>query len=72
MIAMKQTIATLIAITAASPALAASKPFFSLKNTDFVVMLGFLVFIGILLVTGLWTQFTIWLRIWLPGFETAL
>lgn len=48
MIAMKQTIATLIAITAASPALAASKPFFSLKNTDFVVMLGFLVFIGIL------------------------
>ena len=33
---------------------------------------GLLVFIGILLVTGLWTQFTIWLRIWLPGFETAL
>lgn len=33
----------------ASPALAASGPFFSLGNTDFVVMLGFLLFIAILL-----------------------
>lgn len=33
----------------ASPALAAGKPFFSLYNTDFVVLLGFLTFIGILL-----------------------
>jgi F-type H+-transporting ATPase subunit b len=34
----------------ATPALAAGdKPFFSLKNTDFVVLLGFLVFLGILL-----------------------
>ena len=32
----------------ASPALAASGPFFSLRNTDFVVLLAFLVFIGIL------------------------
>lgn len=32
----------------ASPALAASGPFFSLGNTDFVVLLGFLTFIGIL------------------------
>lgn len=32
----------------ASPALAADKPFFSLNNTDFVVLLGFLTFIGIL------------------------
>ena len=32
----------------ASPALAASGPFFSLRNTDFVVTLAFLVFIGIL------------------------
>ncbi|CTQ48280.1 F0F1 ATP synthase subunit B [Jannaschia donghaensis] len=33
----------------ATPALAATGPFFSLSNTDFVVTLGFLVFIGILL-----------------------
>lgn len=33
---------------AASPALAASGPFFSLYNTNFVVLLGFLVFVGIL------------------------
>ena len=32
----------------ASPALAADKPFFSLYNTDFVVLLGFLTFIGII------------------------
>ena len=34
---------------AASPALAASGPFFSLRNTDFIVLLAFLVFVGILL-----------------------
>lgn len=33
----------------ASPALAASGPFFSLRNTDFIVLIGFLVFVGILL-----------------------
>ncbi len=33
----------------ASPAFAASGPFFSLKNTDFVVLIGFIVFIGVLL-----------------------
>lgn len=32
----------------ASPALAASGPFFSLGNTDFVVLLGFLSFVGLL------------------------
>ncbi|WP_435256447.1 F0F1 ATP synthase subunit B [Thioclava sp. FR2] len=37
----------LLALTA-TPALAASGPFFSLKNTDFVVMISFLVFVGIL------------------------
>ncbi len=36
-------------ILAATPALAATGPFFSLANTDFVVLLGFLAFIGILL-----------------------
>ena len=40
--------ATLIAITTASPALAASGPFFSLTNTNFVVLIAFLLFIGIL------------------------
>ena len=41
---------TLIALLAATPALAAGdKPFFSLANTDFVVSIGFVVFIGILL-----------------------
>lgn len=40
----------LIATFAASPALAAveGKPFFSLHNTDIVVAIGFLIFIGIL------------------------
>ena len=33
----------------ASPALAASGPFFSLYNTNFVVLLAFIVFVGILL-----------------------
>jgi F-type H+-transporting ATPase subunit b len=33
---------------AASPAFAADGPFVSLKNTDFVVLLAFLVFIGVL------------------------
>jgi cytochrome c-type biogenesis protein len=33
---------------------------------------GMLVLVGVLLVTGWWTDFTIWLRITMPGFETAL
>ncbi|WP_134724553.1 F0F1 ATP synthase subunit B [Paracoccus luteus] len=33
----------------ATPALAATGPFFSLRNTDFVVLVAFLVFVGILL-----------------------
>lgn len=36
-------------IAAASPAFAASGPFFSLKNTNFVVLIAFIVFIGILI-----------------------
>lgn len=32
----------------ATPALAAEGPFFDLKNTDFIVLCGFLVFLGIL------------------------
>lgn len=33
---------------------------------------GMLVVVGVLLVTGLWTDFTVWLRVQVPGFETAL
>ncbi|WP_400086088.1 F0F1 ATP synthase subunit B [Yoonia sp. R78084] len=41
---------TSLFVLAASPALAAGdKPFFSLANTDFVVTIAFLIFIGILL-----------------------
>jgi F-type H+-transporting ATPase subunit b len=38
----------LVAIASASPAFAAEGPFVSLKNTDFVVLIAFLVFIGVL------------------------
>ena len=45
-----QRIMTIAAATLmASPALAATgKPFFSLANTDFIVTIGFLIFIGVL------------------------
>lgn len=33
---------------------------------------GMLVVVGVLLVTGVWTDFTVWLRVQVPGFETAL
>jgi cytochrome c-type biogenesis protein len=33
---------------------------------------GMLIVVGLLLVTGLWTEFTIWLRVQVPGFETVL
>ncbi len=33
---------------------------------------GMLVVVGLLLVTGAWTAFTIWLRVTIPGFETWL
>jgi F-type H+-transporting ATPase subunit b len=39
---------SLIVLSVASPALAASGPFISLKNTDFIVLLAFLLFIGVL------------------------
>lgn len=45
---MKQLIATLTAMVAASPALAATGPFLSLGNTNFVVMLAFILFIALL------------------------
>ena len=43
-----RTLIILAAALAASPAMAASGPFFSLHNTDFVVLIAFLVFLGIL------------------------
>ena len=46
---MRTAIATLITLTAASPALAASGPFLSLSNTNFVVLVAFLLFVGVLL-----------------------
>ena len=33
---------------------------------------GMLVIVGVLLVTGAWTDFTIWLRTSIPNFETVL
>jgi F-type H+-transporting ATPase subunit b len=39
----------LAALFAASPALAATGPFFSLHNTNFVVLLAFILFVGILI-----------------------
>ena len=44
-----RTLTAILALSA-TPALAAGdKPFFSLANTDFVVTIGFLVFVGVLL-----------------------
>ena len=41
-----------LALVSASPAFAAGGPFFSLHNTNFVVLLAFIVFVGILLKAG--------------------
>lgn len=41
-------LATLLALTAASPAFAASGPFFSLNNTNFIVLMAFILFILVL------------------------
>lgn len=45
---MRITLTALAASLIASPALAAKGPFFSLGNTDFVVLLAFLLFLGVL------------------------
>ncbi len=45
---MRNAIAALIVLTTSSPALAASGPFFSLTNTNFVVLVAFLLFVGVL------------------------
>ena len=46
---MRTLFATIVALSAASPALAASGPFFSLANTNFVVLIAFLLFVAVLL-----------------------
>ncbi len=46
---MKKLTILLAATATAQPALAASGPFFSLNNSDFVVLIAFIVFIGVLL-----------------------
>lgn len=45
-------LSALPAALASSPALAASGPFFSLQNTNFVVLIAFLLFIGLLIYAG--------------------
>ncbi|GAA6209043.1 F0F1 ATP synthase subunit B [Cognatishimia sp. WU-CL00825] len=42
-------LATLLTLTAATPAFAASGPFFSLGNTDFIVLMAFILFVLVLL-----------------------
>jgi cytochrome c-type biogenesis protein len=44
------------------------------KHNLIIMRIGgaMLVLVGILLVTGWWMDFTIWLRVTIPGFETAL
>ncbi len=54
---MKKLIATLITLSA-TPALAAGGPMISLYNTNFVVLLAFLLFIGILLKAGVPAKIT--------------
>ncbi len=44
----KLTLSAALAVMTASPAFAAGDVFFSLKNTDFVVLLAFLLFIAVL------------------------
>ncbi|MCZ4262651.1 ATP synthase F0 subcomplex B subunit [Limimaricola soesokkakensis] len=46
---MKLVLATLALSLTAAPAMAATGPFFSLRNTDFIVLLAFLLFVGVLL-----------------------
>lgn len=45
---MRNILALILTAGAASPAFAASGPFFSLGNTDFVVTIAFLVFVAVL------------------------
>ncbi len=46
---MRRTIAILLSLGAASPALAAEEAFFSLRNTEFIVWMAFLLFIAVII-----------------------
>ena len=46
---MKHVLTAILALTAAPAMAAGDKPFLSLANTDFIVLISFLVFLGILL-----------------------
>lgn len=46
---MRGTLTLVLTLAMTSPAFAASGPFFSLKNTNFVVLLAFLLFIAVLI-----------------------
>ncbi|MDB6178014.1 F0F1 ATP synthase subunit B [Paracoccus sp. Z330] len=46
---MKRFATIAAAMLMAGPAAAASGPFFSLRNTDFIVLISFLVFVGVLI-----------------------
>ena len=46
---MRLTFSALIAGLVASPAFAASGAFFSLANTDFIVLMAFILFVGVLI-----------------------
>lgn len=46
---MRTALVTLIAVAAANPAFAAKGPFLSLSNSNFVVLIAFLLFIAVLL-----------------------
>ena len=49
---MRNLLALVLTVGVTSPAFAASGPFLSLSNTNFVVLLAFLLFIGILLLVN--------------------
>ena len=46
---MRNIIATLVILSSASPAFAAKGPFFSLSNSNFVVLIAFILFVAVLL-----------------------
>lgn len=45
---MRNLLAIVLTVVAATPAFAAKGPFLSLNNTDFVVLIAFLIFIGVI------------------------
>ena len=55
---MKKLSLSLALSLMAAPAMAASGPFFSLGNTDFVVLIAFIIFVGILLYAGVPAKLT--------------